>query len=102
MWFIRRFPALDSRCRTISPEEAAIGAVPVQDANRFRSANRATSPTSAKVRAATIGPTPVRSINVEPEALTIALSSLLRAFDLLVERDQLGQLLEREPLAGLA
>jgi hypothetical protein len=36
----------------------ASGAVPVQDANRLRSANRAMSPTSAKVRAATTGPTP--------------------------------------------
>lgn len=41
MWFIFRFPARDSRCRTISPEEASIGAVPVQEANRLRSPNRA-------------------------------------------------------------
>ena len=79
MWFIRRFPARDRRCRTISPEEASIGAVPVQDANRLRSANLATSPVSAKVRAATTGPNPGRSINLEPEANTISFSSRVRA-----------------------
>ncbi|HEV7146513.1 MAG TPA: hypothetical protein VGN48_05885 [Pedococcus sp.] len=31
-WFIRRFPALERRCRTISAEDASIGAVPVHDA----------------------------------------------------------------------
>ena len=56
-----------------------MGAVPVQDANRLRSVNRATSPTSARVRAATTGPTPGSSIRVEPEARTISLSSLVRA-----------------------
>ena len=40
MWFIRRFPARESRCRFCSPEEASRGAVPVQEANRLRSANR--------------------------------------------------------------
>ena len=79
MWFIRRFPARERRWRTISPEEASMGAVPVQDANRLRSVNRATSPVSARVRAATTGPTPGSSISVEPEARTISLSSLVRA-----------------------
>ena len=53
--------------------------MPVQDANRFRSANLMTSPTSAKIRAATTGPTPGRSISLDPRASTIALSSLVRA-----------------------
>ena len=75
MWFIRRFPARDNRCRFCSPDEASRGAVPVQDAKRFRSPNRATSPTSAKVLAATTGPTPWMSINVEPRATTRVLSS---------------------------
>ncbi len=79
MWFIRRFPARESRCRTISPDEASMGAVPVHEAYRFRSVNRATSPVSASTRAATTGPTPGRSIRVEPDARTIALSSLVRA-----------------------
>lgn len=38
-------------------------------------AKRATSPTSARTRAATTGPTPGSSISVEPRAITIALSS---------------------------
>ena len=57
-----------------------MGAVPVQEANRFRSANRATSPTSARTRAATTGPTPTRSINREPRARTMALSSAVAFF----------------------
>jgi hypothetical protein len=75
MWFIRRFPALDRRWRTVSPDDASIGAVPVQDANRFRSANLVASPTSAKTRAATIGPTPGSSVKVEPLSWTITFSS---------------------------
>jgi hypothetical protein len=42
----------------LGPEEASRGAVPVQEANRLRSANRATSPTSARIRAAPAGPMP--------------------------------------------
>jgi len=80
MWFIRRFPARERRCRFCSPEEASRGAVPVQDAKRLRSANRAMSPTSANVRAATTGPTPGRSISREPRALTRALSSVVALF----------------------
>jgi hypothetical protein len=56
MWFIRRFPARESRWGLCSPDEASRGAVPVQDANRFRSANLVTSPTSARILAATTGP----------------------------------------------
>jgi uncharacterized membrane protein YsdA (DUF1294 family) len=48
MWLARRLPARDSRWRICSPEEASRGAVPVQEANRLRSANRATSPTVAR------------------------------------------------------
>ena len=80
LWFIRRFPARESRCRFCSPEEASRGAVPVQDANRLRSTNRATSPTSANVRAATTGPTPWRSVSPDPRALTRILSSAVAFF----------------------
>ena len=75
MWFIRRLPARESRWRFCSPEDASRGAVPVQEANRLRSANRVTSPTSARILAATTGPTPWRSIRCEPRASTMALSS---------------------------
>ena len=60
MWFIRRFPARDSRWRFCSPEEASSGAVPVQEANRLRSANLATSPTSARIRGRDHGPDAVK------------------------------------------
>lgn len=102
MWFIRRFPARESRCRFCSPEEASSGAVPVQDANRLRSANRATSPTSARTRAATTGPTPGRSIRCEPRAQDHGLELGGRLLDLGLDRDQLGQLLDGDPAAGLA
>ena len=83
MWFIRRFPARESRWRLFSPDEASRGAVPVQDANRLRSANRVTSPTSARIRAATTGPIPWMSIRRESRASTMALSSAV-AFLILV------------------
>jgi hypothetical protein len=35
------FPARESRCRICSPEEASIGAMPVQEAKWLRSGNRA-------------------------------------------------------------
>jgi hypothetical protein len=44
------------------------GAVPVQVANRVRSAHRVTSPISARIRAVTTGPRPGRSISLEPLA----------------------------------
>ena len=44
MWFIRRFPARERRWRTISPEDASMGAVPVQDAYRLRSSRPAGQP----------------------------------------------------------
>ncbi len=102
MWFIRWFPALDRRCRTISPQEASIGAVPVQDAKRLRSANRATSPTSARIRAATPSPTPRRSINPRAGDFHHLLQLGGQGLDLLLDRDELGQLLDREPSADLA
>ena len=43
---IRRFPARDSRCRTWSPENASISAVPFQDAKWPRSGNLVMSATS--------------------------------------------------------
>ena len=78
-----------------------MGAVPVQDAKRLRSAKRATSPTSARMRAATTGPTPGRSIRLEPRSLTMALISTVRALDLLLDRDQVGQLVRGDAAAGL-
>jgi hypothetical protein len=48
--------ARESRCRICSPEDACRGAVPVQEANRFRSANRAVSPTSARIPGRHDGP----------------------------------------------
>jgi hypothetical protein len=77
-WFSRRFPARDRRCRICSPEEASRGAVPVQDAKWLRSGNRATSPTSAGIRAAPAGPIPHGSIRCEPRSRTAAASSLDR------------------------
>jgi hypothetical protein len=47
----------------------------VQDANRFRSANLVTSPTSARVRAAPEGPMPWISNRVEPRAITMDFSA---------------------------
>ncbi|MBE8520687.1 hypothetical protein ILP97_24905 [Amycolatopsis sp. H6(2020)] len=49
---ILRLPARDRRCRCCSPEDASNGAVPFQDANRSRLANRWMSATSASSRAA--------------------------------------------------
>lgn len=46
---------------------------------RLRSANRDTSPTSARTRAATIGPTPGRSVRPVPLAARLVLSSLVRS-----------------------
>ena len=57
---IWRFPSRDSRCRTWSPEEASIGAVPFQEAKWSRSGNRVMSPTSTSSRAAPEGPMPGR------------------------------------------
>jgi len=59
---MRRFPARDRRWRDWLPEEASSGAVPFQEANRSRLANRRMSPTSASSRAAPEGPMPRRSI----------------------------------------
>ncbi|NYF55643.1 hypothetical protein HDA35_001474 [Micromonospora purpureochromogenes] len=38
---MRRFPALESRCRFWSPDEASIGAVPFHEAKWARLVNRA-------------------------------------------------------------
>ena len=77
---ICRLPALDSRCRTWSPEEASIGAVPFQDAKWALSGNLVTSATSTSSRAAPEGPIPCRVVSVVVLALSSALSSLLAAF----------------------
>src|SRR6476620_7722966 len=101
MWFIRRFPARESRCRFCSPEGASSGAVPVQDANRLRSANRATSPTSARILAATTGPIPgqihQRRITREDQGLELGGGALDPGLD----RDEVGQLLSGDPTTCL-
>src|SRR3954452_24017163 len=93
MCFTRRFPARESRCRLCSPEETSRGAVPVQEANRFRSANRATSPTSARTRAATTGPTPVEVHEPRVPRQDPRLELRGGLLDLRVHGDQLGQFL---------
>src|SRR4051812_3244330 len=45
---IWRLPPRESRCQTWSPEEASMGAVPVQEAKWLRSGNRDRSPTSTR------------------------------------------------------
>ena len=57
-WLVRRFPARDSRCRTCSPEDTPVGAVPLQPANLSLAGNRPTSPASAGIRPAVSGPIP--------------------------------------------
>ena len=76
---MRRFPARESRWRAWLPEDASSGAVPFQEANRSRLANRWTSAASASSRAAPEGPMPCRSIRVDPRAVTSPVSSLSRA-----------------------
>ena len=78
-WFIRRLPARESRCQIWAPLEASSGAVPVQEANRFRVANRATFPTSTRILAAPAGPRPYRSIRCEPRPSTASRSLALSA-----------------------
>jgi len=64
----RRLPARDRRWWVCSPLEASMGAVPVQDAKWLRSGKRATSATSASIRAAPAGPMPWMSIRCDPAA----------------------------------
>jgi hypothetical protein len=101
MWFIRRFPARESRCRFCSPEEASRGAVPVQEANLLRPANRVTSPTSARTRAAThradSGQVHQSGATGQHERLELGGGGL----DLGVDRGQLGQLLGGDAASGL-
>jgi hypothetical protein len=52
---ICRFPARERRCRTWSPDEASIGAVPFQNAKWALVGNRVMSPTSTSSRAAPVG-----------------------------------------------
>lgn len=56
-----------------------MGAVAVQEANRSRSANRATSPTTANP-GGDHGPTPPKSIRWGPWAATIAFNSAVAFF----------------------
>ena len=64
-------------------------------------AKRATSPTSARARAATTGPTPWRSIRCDPRASTMVFELGGGLLDLGLDRDQLGELLRRDASAGL-
>jgi hypothetical protein len=73
-------PARDSLCRTWSPEEASMGAVPFQEAKCALFGNRVMSPTSTRSRAAPVGPMPCRSSRLVPVALTSSVSSLFAAF----------------------
>jgi hypothetical protein len=77
---MRRLPARESRWRDWLPEEASSGAVPFQEANRSRLANRWMSPTSASSRAAPEGPMPG---------------------ELLIDRLELADQLDSEPAPGL-
>ena len=64
----------------VVPEDASIGAVPVQDPKCARSGNLVMSPTSTRSRAAPEGPMPFRSSSPVPVAWTSSVSSLSAAF----------------------
>src|SRR4051794_37794806 len=66
---MRRFPALESRWRFWSPDEASIGAVPFHEAKWARLVDRGMSPMLPIRRAAREGTMPVRSIS--PGALIV-------------------------------
>ena len=99
---ILRFPPRERRWRTLSPEEASIGAVPVQDAKCPLSGNRVMSPTSTSSRAAPEGPMPCRVVSVvsvvAQQRGELLVRGLLAGIDPLEVHDQL----HRDPLAGLA
>ena len=99
---ICRFPARESRCRTWSPEEASIGAVPFQDAKWPRSGNRVMSPTSTSSRAAPEGPMPCRSSSAGAgrgdQLAQLLVRGLLAGVDPFEVGDQLGG----DPAPGLA
>jgi len=57
---ICRLPLREIRCRSLSPEDASIGAVPFQDAKCALDGNRVMSPTSTNSLAAPEGPDPVQ------------------------------------------
>ena len=71
-----RLPPRESRCRTLSPEVASIGAVPVQDAKWPVAVDRVMSPTSTSSLAAPEGPVPCRSSSLVPVALISSTSSV--------------------------
>ena len=79
-----------------------MGAVPVHEAYLLRSANRATSPVSARPRAVTTGPTHgrvhERGAGRDDHLLQLAGEDL----GLLLDRDELRDLFGGEPSAGLA
>jgi hypothetical protein len=76
--------------------------VPVQDANRFRSANRATSPTSAQGPGGNDRSDAGDVHQVRPTRLDHRLQLSGQRFHLLLDRNQLVELLGRESTSGLA
>jgi hypothetical protein len=69
----------DSRCRTCSPEDASMGAVPFQDAKWALSRKPVMSPTSTSSLAAPEGPMPFSWVSVLPVAASSSRSSLSAA-----------------------
>ena len=78
-----------------------MGAVPVHEAYRLRSANRATSPVSANVRAATTGPNTGQVHQGRAGGQHHLLQLAGERLDLLLDHDQVGELFGGEPAAGL-
>lgn len=75
-----RRPARESRCRTCSPDEASMGAVPFQEAKWALSGKRVMSPTSTSSLAAPEGPMPCSWVSVLPVAASSSCSSLSAVF----------------------
>ena len=97
---MRRFPALDSRWRCWSPEEAPVGAVPFQEAKWPRSAKRAMSPMSPSSRAALDGPMPLRSCRLLPVPATSSVSCAFAALIFLAGGGELADQLTGQPASG--
>ena len=100
---ICRLPPRESRWRTWSPEEASIGAVPVQDAKWLLSGNRVMSPTSTEQpgRAGRADAVQVQSASV-PVAATQLGQFLVRRLLALVDPLEIADQLGGDPAAGLA
>src|SRR6266545_5316514 len=70
----RRLPPRFSRYRSVRPDDAGIGAVPLAEATWSRVGNRWMSPTSPRIRAASTGPIPTRSTSRVRVAVTSLVS----------------------------